>query len=129
MTDLERALQLAEAVAASDQKEQSVTERPTAISEWIFIVGMPRSGSTWVYNVISETLISHGAGRAHGYVGESSNIDQYLRVKRLERNAEIPRLIKFHSLTPEASRLLTCGLAKAIYSQRDLRHCGLINGF
>jgi Tfp pilus assembly protein PilF len=118
---LEAKARSAEAVTAYQRKDQAATERPPTTSDWIFIVGMPRSGSTWVYNIVSEVLVHQGRGQAHGYVGEGADIDQYLKTEQLDQYAETPRLIKFHSLTSEAKRLLSRGLAKAIYSQRDLR--------
>jgi len=88
-----------------------------ALPEWIFVVGMVRSGSTWIYNVVREILSETGCGSAIGYVGEGSSLDQ-----ALQSPAEsTPRLIKFHDPTDIACDMLASGRARAIYSRRDLR--------
>lgn len=96
--------------AAVDQKQQP---------DWIFINGMPRSGSTWCYNIVRELCTRQGLGSVVGYVGEGSDVDRALTSPATD--AATPRLLKFHSPTKLALEMLENGRAKAIYSQRDPR--------
>ena len=87
--------------------------------EWIFINGMPRSGSTWCYNIARELCTRNGVGNIIGYAGEGSDLDRVLQSP--PGDAATPRLIKFHSPTKLALEMLESGRARAVYSQRDPR--------
>ncbi len=89
--------------------------------EWIFIVGMVRSGSTWTYNVVRNILAVLGIGTVDGYVGEHEALDAHLRRINTEVYTKRPRLIKFHDWTETVIQMLSSGRGNAIYSQRDLR--------
>jgi len=92
-----------------------------ALPEWILVVGMPRSGSTWSYNVARELLALHGVGTADGFVGERGAVDAHLERCGAVPETDRPRLIKFHALTDRVRGLLARGAARALYTQRDLR--------
>ncbi|MDH5766321.1 MAG: FkbM family methyltransferase [Gammaproteobacteria bacterium] len=89
--------------------------------EWIFIIGMARSGSTWVYNVVKELLNSKKIGVVFGFVGEDAELDYFISSQGIQKSAHKPGLIKFHLLSTKAKELIKCGRAKAIYSKRDIR--------
>lgn len=87
--------------------------------EWVFITGMPRSGSTWCYNVVRKLYKHHSLGTMIGFIGENESVDSVLQAPTTD--GACPRVIKFHLPTGKAMALLQSGRARAIYSQRDLR--------
>lgn len=103
------------------EKQETKSESTETGIEWIFVVGMPRSGSTWTYNVIRSILAVLGPGTADGYVGEGDAVDAHLRSKSAGVCNKWPGLIKFHGPTEQVVQMLKIGRARAIYSQRDLR--------
>lgn len=101
----------------SKQRNNQPAGNRFALPEWIFVVGMVRSGSTWIYNVVREILGETGCGSAIGYLGEGNDLDQALQSPQ----EGTPRVIKFHDPTDVACDMLASGRARAIYTQRDLR--------
>ncbi|MBU0909465.1 MAG: FkbM family methyltransferase, partial [Proteobacteria bacterium] len=85
---------------------------------WIFAAGMPRSGSTWVYDALRRIILVSGKGKSVGFVGENDKLNAYLR----NHHPDIgPIVLKFHHPCAEARNLLNEGKALAIRSHRDIR--------
>ncbi len=102
---------------SGESRTQPAPSDTDADIQWIFVVGMLRSGSTWAYNVARLLLEHAGRGTAIGFVGEGDAVEQAL----LKQEGKAPRLIKFHLPLPKAEALLESGAARAIHTQRDLR--------
>jgi FkbM family methyltransferase len=89
--------------------------------KYIFILGIRRSGTTWIYNIVKEILNFYDKGEFIGYIGESAEIDSYL-TELSEKNLQNKKVvIKFHEFSRIAAEMLDANKAIAIYSQRDLR--------
>ena len=100
------------------EEQGGLVEKIHSAYEWIFVTGMPRSGSTWCYNIARSLLEHANQGTPVGFVGEKEAVDKVLQTPSPDSS---PRLIKFHSTTKTSLNMLASGKAKAIYSQRDLR--------
>jgi hypothetical protein len=77
--------------------------------------GMPRSGSTWSFNVV-KSLIQRTTPTESLYSGYSENISAFL--------SDVPAgtkhiVLKCHGLTPAGKALASAGAAKVIYTWRD----------
>jgi hypothetical protein len=82
----------------------------------VFCNGMPRSASTWSYNVIKELLRRCFPGEAiQG--GRTEAPVQFLRSLAPEARHAV---MKCHSLTPLGRTLARTGAAKVVYTTRDL---------
>ncbi len=81
----------------------------------ILCVGMFRSGSTFIYNMVCELVERHGSGCRLGFVG---GLD-YMVAER--GPGERRRVLKSHDGHESFAAALNSGEARAIYSFRDLR--------
>lgn len=84
--------------------------------DWVICCGMPRSGSTLQYQVVTHLVEARGIGqgigffdRAHFEVAESEYIPGQIKV------------VKCHEYIPRALELAEEGRAVGVYSQRDMR--------
>ena len=84
---------------------------------FIFCNGMPRSGSTWSFNVCRELLQSTFGQKkvVATYVGEGSQLDNYLSIHNEDDKIHI---LKFPYPTPLMSKMMKQGRAKNIYTMR-----------
>nr|WP_242513278.1 FkbM family methyltransferase [Halochromatium salexigens] len=100
---------------ASGGKEQHAPRVPLRD---VFCAGMPRSGSTWSYNVARQ-LLSHAFGAQQidgGYLGEGPPVDAALDQHVLPNKL---RLLKFHQATRRTLELAEQGQARVIVTYRD----------
>jgi len=96
-----------------DQREIN----PAPLSD-VFCAGMPRSGSTWSYNVARQ-LLSHAFGAQQidgGYLGEGPPVDAALEQRLLPNQV---RLLKFHQATRRTLERAEQGRARVIVTYRD----------
>jgi hypothetical protein len=77
--------------------------------------GMPRSASTWSYNVARELLRLAGTGEVFG--GYDENLHRFLRGLPASASHAV---LKCHSLDPTGIGLTQLGAAKVIYTWRDV---------
>ncbi|HHH35329.1 MAG TPA: hypothetical protein ENK48_00700 [Gammaproteobacteria bacterium] len=96
-----------------------------SVSKLVFCSGLPRSGSTWSYNVCRILLEAvYGEERvAKGYVGERQAVEALLFGKdqknlRAAAGRDII-LIKFHYPTPRLFDLVATGQALNVYTLRN----------
>ncbi|HEX4077345.1 MAG TPA: sulfotransferase [Rhizomicrobium sp.] len=76
--------------------------------------GMPRSASTWSFNVVVKLLRACAVGEVHG--GYDENVGRFLK-----NSPACARhlVLKYHNEDPVGSRLVQAGAARAIYTRRD----------
>jgi glycosyltransferase involved in cell wall biosynthesis len=77
----------------------------------VVCAGMPRSASTWQYQVASELVERKGLGLRAGFVPSST----------LRPATEGWQVVKWHDADPGYAAALASGAARALYSYRDLR--------
>lgn len=83
---------------------------------WVIAAGMPRSGSTWQYQIISHLCEQHLNGLGVGCVGWHllGEAEQMGKDNR-------PRVLKVHDQDPFWEGLLQNRAARAVYIRRDIR--------
>jgi len=81
----------------------------------VFCNGMPRSASTWSYNVALGLLRRSASGEVHG--GYDDNLPRFLG--SLPASAA-HAVVKSHSLDSAGRSLVQLGVAKVIYTWRNL---------
>lgn len=83
----------------------------------IICCGMPRSGSTWQYQITSELVEKFGSGRRIGFLPAEA----FLESTYVNTPANELLVLKCHQYHPYYGQLCEGGLAKAIYGFRDIR--------
>jgi hypothetical protein len=88
----------------------------------IFCSGMPRSASTWAYNVC-RLLLSQNPSRSlvAGFVGEWEDVDDYLKKELTVTSTTRNILLKTHVPGPLSVGLIQSQKAKHLYTYRDPR--------
>ena len=85
---------------------------------FVICAGMCRSGSTWQYNVASELVERHLAGRRIGFFTPAEFLEKFLAPGQTDR---VCNVVKIHEGDQRLSELVADGRARVIYSYRDLR--------
>ena len=85
----------------------------------VFCTGMPRSASTWSYNV--SRLLAGATGRpcVGGFVGERAQVDQFLETTPITPRHVV--ILKTHMPGDKALALIAAGTAKNVFTYRDPR--------
>lgn len=99
------------------QPEGKFAELPatTEVCKFIFCSGMPRSASTWSFNICRRLLAEMRPGERHsaGYTPDVGN-------KAEELECQYDHIVlKCHRLDPRARELCAAGRAAAVYTHRD----------
>lgn len=84
---------------------------------WIFCCGMRRSGSTLQYQIALELATRKASGVGLGYALPG----KFGLLQETYKDDSRIKVVKTHLFVPEAKQLLESGMAKAIYSYRDIR--------
>ena len=106
----------------SDYWQQMLVTRPETTNDppfrYVFCTGMPRSGSTWSYNVARLLLQeAFGADRvAASFVGEDREVDS--AIKQFSSNDKI-LLLKFHVPPEKTFEETSSGRARTIFTYRE----------
>jgi hypothetical protein len=84
----------------------------------VFCAGMPRSGSTWQYQVVSHLIEQYRAGLRGGFL---ESVEDFERIEE-QTTGRTPWLtLKTHVGFPPYADALRDGRALAVYSYRDIR--------
>lgn len=86
----------------------------------VFCCGMMRSGSTVQYQIATELIESQNLGMSIGWISQFNAVAAKI-LEDAARRDDKTIVLKTHHYTPEAASLHQRGLAKMIYSYRDLR--------
>ena len=86
----------------------------------IFCCGMMRSGSTVQYQIVTELIESRNLGISIGWISQFNATAAKILEDAARRDDKMI-VLKTHHYTAEAASLHERGLAKMIYSYRDLR--------
>jgi hypothetical protein len=86
--------------------------------QYVFCAGMPRSGSTWQYQIVSHLLEESRGGLRGGFLEQPEDFERIA-----EQTADRPLwlALKTHHGHPPYAQALREGRALAVYSYRDLR--------
>src|SRR5580692_11035023 len=76
--------------------------------------GMPRSASTWSFNVAMRLLRACAVGEVHG--GYDENVGRFLKNSPSSAGHLV---LKYHNEDAVGTRLVQAGAARAIYTRRD----------
>ncbi len=87
----------------------------------IICCGMPRSGSTWQYQIVSGLVEKFRVGRRIGFLPA----EVYLKSTHATTKTQEFLVLKCHDYHPYFGQLCQDGLAKTIYSFRDIREVAL----
>src|SRR5438128_908861 len=89
-----------------------------ACGQYVFCAGMPRSGSTWQYQVVSHLLEQHRGGVRGGFLERPEDFERIAE----QTAGRAPWLtLKTHNGHPPYAQALRDGRAVAVYSHRDPR--------
>src|SRR5262249_3726065 len=89
-----------------------------ACGQYVFCAGMPRSGSTWQYQVVSHLLEAHCGGVRGGFLERPEDFERIAE----QTAGRVPWLtLKMHNGHPSYLAALRDGRAVVVYSYRDLR--------
>jgi hypothetical protein len=111
------------ATTASLRPATSARNAPPATEEhetgkYVFCAGMPRSGSTWQYQVVSHLIEQYRAGLRGGFL---ELVEDFERIEE-QTTGRTPWLtLKTHVGFPPYADALCDGRALAVYSFRDVR--------
>ena len=101
---------------ASTEHEGAPNE--VACGKYVFCAGMPRSGSTWQYQVASHLLEQHRGGVRGGFLELASDFE---RIEEQTAGRAPWLTLKTHNGYPPYAAALREGRALAVYSYRDVR--------
>ena len=109
------ASRLKNTLTAELRSRQSVApdrERPSV--PFCFIAGMPRSGSTWAFNVVRDMFAMSGQVVSLGFLDEADAVE----VK--PAHADAVHVAKLHKANPAVANILANGTGVAIVTERVL---------
>jgi hypothetical protein len=89
-----------------------------ACGKYVFCAGMPRSGSTWQYQVASHLLEQHRGGVRGGFLEQAGDFE---RIEEQTAGRAPWLTLKTHNGYPPYAAALREGRALALYSYRDVR--------
>jgi hypothetical protein len=89
-----------------------------ACGQYVFCAGMPRSGSTWQYQIVSHLLEAHRGGVRGGFLERP---DDFARIAEQTAGRAPWLTLKTHNGCPAYAEALRDGRAVAVYSHRDPR--------
>jgi hypothetical protein len=89
-----------------------------ACGRYVFCAGMPRSGSTWQYQIVSHLLEAHRGGVRGGFLERP---EDFARMAEQTAGRAPWLTLKTHNGYPAYAEALRDGRAAAVYSYRDLR--------
>jgi hypothetical protein len=94
------------------------TTSEEACGKYVFCAGMPRSGSTWQYQVVSHLLEEYRGGVRGGFLERP---EDFARIAEQTAGRAPWLTLKTHNGCPAYAEALRDGRAVAVYSYRDLR--------
>jgi hypothetical protein len=89
-----------------------------ACGKYVFCAGMPRSGSTWQYQVVSHLIEKYRGGVRGGFLERPAD---FARIAEQTAGRAPWLTLKTHNGYPAYAAALRDGRALAVYSYRDLR--------
>lgn len=84
----------------------------------VFCAGMPRSGSTWQYQIVSHLLEEARGGLRGGFLEQPEDFE---RIAEQTAGRPLWLALKTHHGHPPYAQAVRAGRALAVYSYRDLR--------
>jgi hypothetical protein len=97
---------------------QEIPASDIACGKYVFCAGMPRSGSTWQYQIVSHLLEEYRGGVRGGFLERSEDFE---RIEEQTAGRAPWLTLKTHNGYPPYAQALREGRALAVYSFRDLR--------
>jgi Sulfotransferase domain len=102
----------------ASQNDMDAAKNDIACGKYVFCAGMPRSGSTWQYQIVSHLLEERRGGVRGGFLERA---DDFARIEEQTAGRTPWLTLKTHNGYPPYAQAIRDGRAVAVYSYRDLR--------